>query len=244
MTALWKFIMRLNAKAFCFIMLLAAGGISLYCGFKIQTPPEPVGIGTKKTPPLSPGWKITLLDFVSNQTANTSLTIPIDPFRPTIEAIFTNASERTAFIKALKKAKETAAGIAEGNDKQKKKKKKKDPFAHLRKKNKVPGQKLGPGGKPLITPKLTYMGFIKRPDGTQAAMFYDSANKTTIFYDEGNKVHGVDILSADLKTASLRMDDGSTRKLKIGQTVELTPEEAQGTTTPPAAKPKVQAKKK
>ena len=78
----------------------------------------------------------------------------------------------------------------------------------------------------MITPELTYMGFIKRPDGTEAAMFYDSANKTTVFYDEGNKVHGVDIVSADLRNASLRMDDGSTRSLKIGESVQLAPEEA------------------
>ncbi len=202
-------------------MFLACVAIGLYCGFKIYTPVEPIKDGTGITPELSPGWEITLLDFVSNQTASSSLIIPVDPFRPTIEAIFTNAAERAAFLAALKKAKENAAGVAKGTDA-----KKEDPFAHLRKKAKVPGQQLGPGGKPMITPKLTYMGFIKRPDGTEAAMFYDSVNKTTIFYDEGNKVHGVDIVSADLKTASLRMDDGSTRALKIGQSVELAPEEA------------------
>ena len=234
MTVLWKGIMHLNAKAFCFTMLLACAGIAAYCGFKINTPPEPIRDGTGKVPELSPAWEITLMDFVSNQLSSSSLIIPVDPFRPTIEAIFTNAAERAAFLAALKKAKESAAGLTK-----EKGEKKKDPFAHLRKKAKVPGQKLGPTGKPMITPKLTYMGFIKRPDGTEAAMFYDSANKTTIFYDEGKKVHGVDIVSADLKTASLRMDDGSTRKLKIGQTVDLAPEEAK---TPPqkptpAAKP-------
>lgn len=234
MTVLWKGIMHLNAKAFCFTMLLACAGITAYCGFKINTPPKPIRDGTGKVPELSSAWEITLLDFVSNQLSSSSLIIPVDPFRPTIEAIFTNAAERTAFLAALKKAKESAAGLTKDKGA-----KKKDPFAHLRKKAKVPGQKLGPGGKPMITPELTYMGFIKRPDGTEAAMFYDSVNKTTIFYDEGNKVHGVDIVSADLKNASLRMDDGSTRTLKIGQTVDLAPEEAEmhQKKTAPAAKP-------
>lgn len=225
MTTLWKGIMHLNAKAFCFTMLLACAAVAAYCGFKVNTPPEPVHDGTGKVPELSPAWEITILDFVSNQLASSALIIPVDPFRPTIEAIFTNAAERAAFLAALKAAKENAAGIT-----QEKGAKKEDPFAHLRQKAKVPGQKLGPTGKPLIIPKLTYMGFIKRPDGKQAAMFYDSANKTAIFYDEGNKVHGVDIVSADLKAASLRMDDGSTRSLKIGESVDLAPEEAQ---TPP-----------
>ena len=225
MTSLWKGIMHLNAKAFCFTMLLACAAVAAYCGFKINTPPEPIRDGTDKVPELSQACEITLLDFVSNQLSSSSLIIPVDPFRPTIEAIFTNAAERAAFLAALKKAKENAAGLTK-----EKGAKKKDPFAHLRKKAKVPGQKLGPGGKPMMTPVLTYMGFIKRPDGKQAAMFYDSANKTTIFYDEGKEVHGVNIVSADLKTASLRMDDGSTRNLKIGQSVDLAPEEAK---TPP-----------
>ena len=235
MRSLWKCIMHLNARAFCFTMLLACIAVAAYCGFKIKTPLEPIRDGTDKVPELGSAWEITLLDFVSNQFSSSSLIIPVDPFRPTIEAIFTNAAERAAFLAALKKAKEDAAGLTQEEGA-----KKKDPFAHLRKKAKVPGQKLGPGGKPMIIPKLTYMGFIKRPDGKQAAVFYDSANKTTIFYDEGHKVHGVDILSASLKTASLRMDDGSTRSLKIGQTVDLAPEEAK---TPPK-KPVTKAKPK
>lgn len=246
MTTLWKGIMRLNAKAFCFAMLLGCAAIVAYCGFKIRTPPEPIRDGTGKVPEFSETWEITLLDFVSNQLASSSLIVPVDPFRPTIEAIFTNAAERAAFLAALKDAKESAAGLtkkgADGEESGEKAKKK-DPFAHLRKKAKVPGQKLGPTGKPLITPKLTYMGFIKRPDGSQAAMFYDSANKTTIFYDQGNQVHGVDIVSADLKAASLRMDDGSTRNLNIGESVELAPEEAKAPPKNPAPAAKQPQKK-
>jgi len=229
MNTLWKGIMHLNAKAFCLTMIMVCIAVTLYCGFKIRTPPVPVQYRAEKTPELSPAWEITLLDFVSNQLSSSSLIIPVDPFRPTIEAIFTNATERAAFIAALKKAQEDATGVAK-----EKGEKKKDPFAHLRNKTNVPGQTLGPGGKPMITPVLTYMGFIKRPDGTEAAMFYDSANKTTIFYDEGNAVHGVDIVNADLKDATLRMDDGSTRNLKIGETVSLAPEEQKDPPPKPA----------
>lgn len=231
--------MHLNAKAFCIIMIFACIAVTLYCGYEIRTPPVPIRDGSGKVPELSPPWEITLLDFVSNQLSSSSLIIPVDPFRPTIEAIFTNAAERTAFLAALKKAKQDAAGMTKDKDA-----KKKDPFAHLRKKANVPGQNLGPGRKPMITPKLTYMGFIKRPDGTEAAMFYDSANKTTIFYDEGNKVHGIDLVKADIKTASLRMDDGSTRSLQIGETVELAPEEKAPPPKPTAADQQLQKKQK
>ncbi len=221
MTTLWKAIMHLNAKAFCFVMLLACVAVALYCGFQISTPPEPLRDGTGQTPELTPAWEITLLDFVSNQLASSSLLVPVDPFRPTIEAIFTNAAERAAFIAALQRAKEEAAGLTKDKDAEKK-----DPFAHLRTKAAVPGQETGPAGRPMITPELTYMGFFKRPDGTEAAMFYDSVNKTAVFYDEGHKVRGADIVSADLRNAELRMDDGSTRGMKIGDTVQLAPIEA------------------
>ncbi|MDD2600333.1 MAG: hypothetical protein PHO37_14090 [Kiritimatiellae bacterium] len=231
MNTLWKGIMHLNAKAFCLWMVLICIAITLYCGFKISTPPTPIQVGETKTPEFSPAWEITLLDFVSNQLATTSLIIPVDPFRPTIEAIFTNAAERAAFIAALKKAQEEAAGMTSSPDA-----KKTDPFAHLRNKANVPGQNLSPDGKPMITPVLTYMGFIKRPDGTAAAMFYDSANKTTIFYDKGNDVHGVNIVSADLQSATLRMDDGSTRDLKLGENVTLAPEEAPAPAVEPTKK--------
>ncbi len=233
MTSLWKIIMHLNAKAFCFIMLLTCAAVGLYCGYLISRPLEPIKDGSGKAPELIQPPEITLLDFVSNQLASSSLVIPVDPFRPTIEAIFTNAAERAAFIAALKKAQEEATGLTKDKDA-----KKKDPFAHLRKKEKVPGQKTGPGGRPMITPNLTYQGFIKRPDGTEAAMFYDSVNKTTHFYDEGNKVRELDIVNADLKNAALRMEDGSTRSLKIGETVQLTPIEA-----PPAPPPAENVKK-
>jgi len=230
MNTLWKGIMHLNAKAFCLITVVVCVAVALYCGFEISTPPKPIQEGTDKTPELSPAWEITLLDFVSNQLSASSLIIPVDPFRPTIEAIFTNAAERAAFIAALKKAQDDATGMAKDKDA-----KKTDPFAHLRNKADVPGQNLGPDGKPMITPVLSYLGFIKRPDGTSAAMFYNSANKTTIFYDKGNDVHGVNIVDADLRNATLRMDDGSIRELKLGENVKLAPEEAKA--PPPKAAP-------
>jgi len=230
--------MHLNAKVFCLLMFFTCVGVSLYCGFKISVPPEPLKDGTGKTPELIEPPEITLMDFVSNQLVSTSLIVPVDPFRPTIEAIFTNAAERAAFIAALKKAKEEATGVGGGKDG-----KKADPFAHLRKKEKVPGQEVGPSGRPMITPNLTYTGYFKRPDGTEVAVFHDSVDKTSQFYDQGNKVRGVDIIGADLKNASLRMDDGSTREIKIGDSVQLAPIEAPP--PPPPEKPaaKVPGKK-
>ncbi|MDD4019854.1 MAG: hypothetical protein PHV28_18140, partial [Kiritimatiellae bacterium] len=77
---------------------------------------------------------------------------------------------------------------------------------------------------------LSFMGFFQRPDGKQAALFYDSAENTTVFYDAAEHIHGVDILSANVREAEIRFPDGTTRKLEIGGSVELAPEPAK---TPP-----------
>ncbi|MDD4019244.1 MAG: hypothetical protein PHV28_15025, partial [Kiritimatiellae bacterium] len=229
MDNLWKWIMRLNAKAFCLVAILFFAGVAGFCAWQYTHPPAPVKDGGDGKPPEPvPAWGIGTLDFVTNQLTAEALAIPVDPFRPTIEAIFTNETERAAFLKALKAAQAAAAGIAGGANAAGAKKE--DPFANLRKKAAVPGGLVGPNGKPMVIPKLSFMGFFQRPDGKQAALFYDSAENTTVFYDAGKQIHGVDILSANVREAEIRFPDGTTRKLEIGGSVELPPEPAK---TPP-----------
>ena len=225
MDRLWKWIMRLNAAAFCLAAALFFMGVAGFCAWQYTHPPAPVKDGGDGKPPeLVPAWAIGTLDFVTNQLTAEALVIPVDPFRPTIEAIFTNETERAAFLKALKAAQAAAAGIAGGASAAGAKKE--DPFAHLRKKAAVPGGLVGPNGKPMVIPKLSFMGFFQRPDGKQAALFYDSAENTTVFYDAGKQIHGVDILGANVREAEIRFPDGTTRKLEIGGSVELAPEPA------------------
>lgn len=231
MDHIWKWIMHLNAKAFCLVAAFLFFGIAAWCAFEYMTPGEPFKDGGAKLPELAPAWEIGTLGIVSNQLASESLAIPVDPFRPTIEAIFTNETERAAFLKALKAAQAAAAGVAtaaEGD-------KKEDPFAHLRKKDKnAAGALTGPDGRPMVIPKLTFLGFFQRPDGKQAAMFHDSVANTTLFYDAGKQpVHGVEILSADVREAEIRFSDGTTRKLAIGGNIELA---AEPDTRPPPKK--------
>ena len=247
MDKLWKWVMHLNAKAFCLTATLFFFGVSLWCGWQITHPREPLKDGAHgKMPELAPPWVIGTLDFVSNQLASETLTIPVDPFRRTIEAIFTNETERAAFLKALKAAQSAAAGVAANPAAGAKKE---DPFAHLRKKENVPGGPTTPDGKPLVVPKLTFLGFFQRPDGTKAAMFYDSAENTTVFYDSGKQVHGVDVLDANVHEAQIKFPDGSTRTLPIGGSVELAAEPAKGepkkaaAPTAAAAKPAAAANK-
>jgi len=222
MDQIWKWVMHLNAKAFCLVATLFFFGVSLWCGWTILHPREQLQDGAHgKAPELAPAWTLGTLDFVSNQLTSESLAIPVDPFRPTIEAIFTNETERAAFLKALKAAQNAAAGLSSTAGV-----KKEDPFAHLRKKNAVPGALTGANGLPMVIPKLTFMGFFQRPDGKQAAMFYDSVNDTTVFYDSGKQVHGVDVLDANVHEAKIKFPDGTTRTLPIGGSVELAAEPA------------------
>lgn len=230
MHKLWKWVMHLNAQAFCLLAALGFAGVAGLCGFNVMYPPAPLRDGHEgKLPELAQPLSFGTLDVVSNQLAAERLTIPVDPFRPTIEAIFTNETERAAFLKALKAAQVAAAGGVVDTGAAKKE----DPFAHLRKKETAAGGLVGPDGRPMVIPKLTFLGFFERPDGTKAAMFHDSVKDSTVFYDTGNKVHGVDVVNADVRAAEIRFPDGKSRTLEIGNSVEL---EAEPDLRPPPKK--------
>jgi hypothetical protein len=238
MDQLWKWVMHLNAKAFCLTAALFFFGVAGWCGFRFLNPPTPLKDGGDgKLPAHAQPWAYSTLDFVSNQLAAEALSIPVDPFRPTIEAIFTNETERAAFLKALRAAQNAAAGIAStaGSGK------KEDPFAHLRRKDPEAGGMTGANGQPMVIPKLTFLGFFQRPDGTKTAMFNDSANDTTVFYDSGKQVHGVDVVNASVREAEIRFPDGTSRKLEIGSSVELAAEPdarpKKAVPAPPVARP-------
>jgi hypothetical protein len=237
MDTIWKWIMHLNAKAFCLLAVLLFFATAAWCGFKCRTRSEPFQDGSEKPPAPPQAAELGTLAFVSNQLAAETLSIPTDPFRPTLEAIFTNETERAAFIKALKAAQAAAAGGAAGGTGADGKKE--DPFAHLRKKAAVPdGTLVDAAGRPMVIPKLSFLGFVQRPDGTKAAMFHDSVENSTVFYESGKQqVRGVDILNADVRHAEIRFPDGSTRQLEIGGSVELAPEPAKAPPPKPAAKP-------
>lgn len=233
MDQLWKWVMHLNAKAFCLMAVLFLFGVAGWCGFLFLNPPAPLKDGGGTLPAGAQPWTYSTLDFVSNQLAAEALSIPVDPFRPTIEAIFTNETERAAFLKALKAAQNAAAGIGGATSSGKKE----DPFAHLRRKDPEAGGLTGANGQPMVIPKLTFLGFFQRPDGTKAAMFHDSAQDTTVFYDSGSQVHGVDVVNANVHEAEIRFPDGSSRKLEIGGSVELAaePDTRPKKATPPPA---------
>jgi hypothetical protein len=230
MDQIMKWIMNLNAKAFCLMATLAFFATAAWCGYAYMKPPVPFQHGNEKPPAPEHVPELGVLAFVSNQLAESTLVIPYDPFRPTLEAIFTNDAQRIAFINALKNAQKLAAGEGGSSGD------KPDPFADLRKKNNVPDGLVNAAGQPMVIPKLSFLGFVQRPDGTKAAMFHDSVENTTFFYDAGKQqVRGVDIVNADVRQAEIRFPDGSSRSLAIGDSIELAAEPAKTPPPKPAA---------
>ena len=232
MDKLWKLVMRLNAKLICMAAIALFICTAAWCGLRATVPPVPFPEGSGEAENSREQISLGTLEYVSNQVSEAGVEVPVDPFRPTLEAIFTNDTQRAAFLNALKKAREAAAGLAGGG-----KNGKVDPFAELRNKNQVPGQTLGPNGQPMVTPKISFLGFVQRSDGSKGALFNDSTGGS-FFYEPGKKVHGVEISDANSKSASIKFPDGTTKVMQIGGSVELAAEPAK---TPPAAKPQGKA---
>ena len=72
-----------------------------------------------------------------------------------------------------------------------------------------------------VVPRLTYYGYFQRPDGTHAAFFGDSVDKTSRFLTPGATIRDVTLVSADIRSASIRMPNGETTNLPIGASVTL-----------------------
>ena len=138
--------------------------------------------------------------------------------------------ERQKFIDAINAARNPNAGGGGGS-----------PFAGLRQGG--GGNRGGPGGgagaaaatgPKMITPKITFNGFMKRSDGNTVAMFSDSSDKSITFYTPGKKVHGIEILGADMKEAQIRYADGTEGTIPVGKSIELAPEPEKSAAAPQA----------
>jgi len=232
MKQVWKWIMQLNAKAFCFIAVLLLCATGGWCVYQINTPLESMKDGTGKLPKPPDAWSIGILDFVTSQLAGDDLSVPITPFWWTIDAILTDPNVRTNLIAArhgYQNPSVGGVGLVRG------------PGGGGNNRVGPPGGGSGAGtGGPsepkMVTPKISFLGFFKRSDGNMAAMFSDSSDRSTVFYTPGKKVHGIEILSVDTKEALVRLPDGSETKISIGgPPIELPPEPEKTTTPPPAA---------
>lgn len=245
MKKVWKWIMHLNAKAFCLIAALLFLATAGWCVWLYLTPLEPIRDGTGKLPPAPEPWVIGILDFVTNQVADADLSIPIDPFLPALDALTPEA--RAELIRQMEEARKNGGlaslGGGKGAGPGPNWPAKGGPGALGGGKGAGGGGAGGPNAPVMITPQITFLGFLRRTDGTSVAMFSDSSDKSTVFYSPGKKVHGIEILGADMKEAHIRMPDGSESKIPFGGFVTLAEEEDKNPKPAVAEKPAPEAPK-
>jgi len=218
MNRIWKWVMHLNAKAFCSVATLLFACTVGYCVFMYMTPPEPIKDGTGKLPSASKPPEIPILGYVARQLAGDDLTIPLEPFRPTMDDILRTPGAGDRLLNPNAPPRVPGGPGGAGNTGRP------NPGGGR------PGAGAGAGGPTgpkMVTPKITFHGYVQRSDGTSVAMFGDSATQTKIFYEDGKTVHGVEIISTDMKEATVKLPDGTEKKIPVGGFFELAPEEAQ-----------------
>jgi hypothetical protein len=213
MKQIWKWIMHLDAKAFCLTAALLFCATTGWCMYLYMTPPEsfkPMG-GQPPSSAVPPA--IGILDFVDYQLAGNDIVTPISPFRfPGVEH-WVNGMPPVGENKPPVSGTPTFQGSQNnGNN-------------TAGNKPPVPPKDTGIA---MITPKITFLGFFKGPDGNRAAMFADSSDGSKIFYGDGKTVHGLEILGADMEKANVRHPDGTVTTIPIGGFIELTPEPRTG----------------
>ena len=217
MNQIWKWVMHLNAKAFCSVATLLFFCTVGYCVFMYLTPPVPLPTGTDTLPAAPKPLDIGILGYVDGQMADSGLSIPFDPFRPTMDDIFRTPGAGDILLGRPP----TGGGGGGGGG------------------GRLGGPGSGGGARPpggagagaggptaptMITPRITFLGFLQRSDGSSVAAFADSSDKSKFFYADGKSVHGVEIISTDMQEATVKLPDGTVTKLTVGKFVELEPE--------------------
>jgi len=215
MKRVWKWIMQLNAKAFCLIAALLLCATVGWCVYQINTPLEPIKDGTGKLPDAPAPYTIGILDFVTDQLVGDDLSVPITPFGWSKEGLLGKTIQDLIAERNNPRIPGGGApggggnrgtgGVAAGG-------------------NPNAGGGGAPAGPKMITPKISFLGFAKFSDGVSRAQFSNSADKSIVFYSEGKKVHGLEIISADMKEAVVRLPDGTEAKIPIRGSIELAPE--------------------
>jgi hypothetical protein len=199
MDRLWKSLMRLDAKALFFgsaILFALVIAVVVWLRFgRAAVSPAPAARTASAALAANAALRLQplgVLACVSNQLSPEAILVPVCPFRPSIENLI--ASDRidpysiaasTNFRSVFVRRINPNAAARNGADRQPR------------------------------PPTLAYRGFFQRPDGTPAALFFDSANNASQFVTNNTTFHGARLVSADIRAARILMPDGSTRELSI-----------------------------
>jgi hypothetical protein len=195
MDRLWKHLMQLDAKALFFgSVALFVVVVAIVAALALRNHASPAAQPQKMADSAvsSVCSNIGVLDIVSNQMSANTLVVPVNPFRPGIENMGAGTHTDSRTNRTHKSARTNL-------------------FAGLR-----PSENNEPG-----TPTFTFRGYFQRPDGTAAALFFDSTDNAGHFFTPGDKLRDATLVSANIHVAKVRKPDGQTVELAIGDSVTL-----------------------
>ncbi len=173
--------------------------------------PPPVTAEPVKSTPFRP---LGVMNLISNQFSAQTLVVPVNPFRPTFEAMVRNPE--SGDLQAI--AGVPAGGAQRQSDGQREHDTQRDHADH--------GQQRGGGrdrgGKPDPAdpapppiPQFAFKGMFQRPDGRIAAYVGSSVGGGQ-FLAAGDKLAGFEVVEASAEGVTLKMADGTTRVLAKG----------------------------
>lgn len=244
MNRLWKWLLHSDAKAPllvalpCFIAVCGWLGWQEFDRFRAaradaQAEAEEAS-SQKTTPSFDPVEGLGILPYVTNQLSPDTLVIPVNPFLPTFEALVLAGLGGKEDARPLTRE-EWRDRQRQRDERRREEERRHGPGGWGRPGGGGQGGQGGGGGgdddwgdprapkanPAQPTPRLTYCGFMQRPDGRFAPLFHDSSDKSNHFAAPGGVIHGVKILSADKNGASVQSSDGAMRDLKLGDGVDL-----------------------
>ncbi len=200
MDRLWKHLMQLDARALFFGAVALFAVVVILVAWLSLHHAAPPSAPTAKTAEVlganTASHDIGVLSIVSNQMAADALIVPVNPFRPSIEAlVLINSGGNSGTLSNL-------------------------PHGRSAKTNLFAGLRPAPNNTPGI-PTFIYRGFFQRPDGIAAALFSDSTDAASHFFTPGSKIHEATLMAADMHSAKVEKPDGQTVDLAIGEAFTL-----------------------
>ena len=238
MNRLWKWLLHSDAKAPllvalpCFIAVCGWLGWQEFDRFRTERAEaraEAEELARPKAPPtFDPVEGLGILPYVTNQLSPDTLVIPVNPFLPTFEAL----------VLAGLGSKDDARPLT--REEWRERQRQRDDRRRDEERRGGPGGLGGQAGRAhrividewddprapktdpaQPKPRLTYCGFMQRPDGRFAPYFKHNLVQGGTFAAEGGSAHGLKIVSATKDGAKLQMPDGSIHELALGQSVDL-----------------------
>ena len=220
MDTFWKWLMRMDARGiFILSLLLLLLVIGWWSWVALRPPREHRALSAEaigsdgSAPKLPPFRPLGVLGLVSNQFSADALIVPINPFRPTFEAMVSNQADiAIQDWQAGRTRDPSSQGRQPGL------------MTRIRIRTpRIPDGNTGTTGTPADPPPptLTYRGMLQRPDGRIAAYLYDSAAGAGRFVSVGDTLHGVEVIGTRRGDITFKLANGEEQTLTRGDTIKL-----------------------